>query len=105
MARRFCAIAVNEKKHPSGIEDAGDVRVLHEGEGLPLLLEAGDDFLRVHAELDDLEGDAPPHGLLLLGHPDGAKAAFADLLEEFVGADAVAGFLGFEAGEFALDFG
>ena len=48
---------------------------------------------------------ATPHRLLLVGHPDGAEAAFADLLEELVRADAFAGFLGLEAGEFALDVG
>ena len=41
-------------------------------------------------ELDDLERHAAAHRLLLLGHVDDAAAAFADLLEQFVAADAVA---------------
>ena len=33
----------------AGVEHAGDVRVVHQGQGLPLGLEAGDDLPRVHA--------------------------------------------------------
>ena len=51
-------------------------------------------LLRVHAQLDDLEGDAPPDRLLLLGHVNHAAAAFADLLQQLVTADAVAGLFG-----------
>ena len=47
--------------------------------------------LRVHAELDDLERHAAAHRLLLLRHVNDAAAAFADLLEQLVAADAVAG--------------
>ncbi len=43
--------------------------------------------LRVHAGLDDLEGDLALDRLGLLGHEDGAHAAFADLLQQLVGAD------------------
>ena len=64
-----------------GVEDAGDVRVIHHRQGLPLGLEAGDDLRDVHARLDDLEGDLAADGLRLLGHEDGAHAAFADLLQ------------------------
>ena len=98
----------HDEKRPArgcraGVEDLGDVRVIHHRQRLPLLPEAGDDFLCVHAELDDFQRHAPSHGLLLLGHPHHAEAAFADLLEELVRADAVAGFLGFEPREFGLD--
>ncbi len=64
-----------------GVEDAGDVDMVHHGQGLPLGLEAGDDLPGVHARLDDLEGDLALHGAGLLGHVDGAHAAFADLLQ------------------------
>ena len=64
-----------------GIEDAGDVDVVHHGQGLPLGLEAGDDLAAVHARLDDLDGDLALDGMGLLGHEDGAHAAFADLLQ------------------------
>ncbi len=93
-----------ERRGP-GVEDLGDVRVIHHRQRLPLLLEAGDDLLRVHAHLEDFQGHAPPHRLLLLGHPDRAKAALADLLEQLVRPDALAGFLGFEARELPLDLG
>ena len=69
--------------------------MIHHRQRLPLLLEARDDLLRVHAELDDLQRHAPPHRLLLLGHPDDAEAAFADLLEQLV----IASFLGLETSE------
>jgi hypothetical protein len=58
--------------------------VVHEGQGLALGLEAGDDLAAVHAGLDDLDGDLALHGLGLLGHEDGAHAALGDLLQELV---------------------
>ena len=71
----------------AGVEDLGDVGVVHQGQGLPLGLEAGEDLAAVHAGLDDLQGDHALHRLGLLGHVDGAHAAFADLLQQLVGAD------------------
>jgi hypothetical protein len=56
--------------------------------------EPGDDLARVHARLDDLEGDLALHGLGLLGHEDCAHAAFAELLQELVRADDGPGTLG-----------
>ena len=78
----------------AGIKHLGDVRMVHEREGLALGLEAGDDLPGVHAELDDLEGDAATDGFLLFGHEDHATTAFADLLEELVTTDTVAGLFG-----------
>ena len=49
---------------------------------------------RVHARLDDLERDLPLDRLGLLGHPDGAHAAFADLLQQLVRPDLHARTLG-----------
>ena len=69
------------------IEHPGDVRMVHHRQGLPLGLEAGDHLPRVHARLDDLERDRPLDRLGLLGHEDDAHAAFADLLQQLVGAD------------------
>ena len=43
--------------------------------------------LRVHAQLDDLEGDLAADRLVLLGHVDHAHAAFADLLQQLVRAE------------------
>src|SRR2546430_2142882 len=72
------------------------VNRVHHGQGLPLGLEAGDDLAGIHAGLDDLEGDLALDRVGLLGHEDGAHAAFADLLQELVRADHGAGF--FRAG-------
>ena len=54
------------------------------------------DLLGIHARLDDLERDPPSNRLVLLGHVHGAHASFADLLEQLVRADPVAGPLGQE---------
>ena len=41
----------------AGVEHAGDVRVVHQGQGLALGLEAGDDLPGVHPGLDELHRD------------------------------------------------
>ncbi len=74
----------------AGIEHLGDVGMVHEGQGLALGLEAGDDLAGVHAGLDDLECDLAADRFLLLGHVDGAHAPFADLLEQLVRPDPAA---------------
>jgi hypothetical protein len=58
--------------------------MIHHGQRLPLGLEARDDLLGVHAQLDDLERHAPAHRLGLLGHIDHAATAFADFLQQLV---------------------
>src|SRR5262249_41798636 len=58
---------------------------------LPLGLEAGNDLARVHARLENLQGDLAAERLLLLGHEDDAEAAFADLLQQLVRPDHRAG--------------
>ena len=82
----------------AGVEDPRDVRVVHQGQGLALGLEAGDDLLGVHARLDDLERDLAMDRALLLGEEDDAHAALAELADDRVGADARAGPLGDRAG-------
>ena len=47
----------------TGIEHLGDVRVIHQGQGLPLGLEPRHHFARVHAGLDDLQGHGAADGL------------------------------------------
>jgi hypothetical protein len=89
----------------AGIEHLRNVRVVHEGQGLSFGFEAGDDFARVHAELDDLKGDATSDRFGLLGHVDHAAAAFAEFLEEFIAANVLAnGGVG-EVGRFEGDGG
>ena len=65
----------------TAVEDAGDVRVVHERQRLPLRLEAGHHLARVHARLEDFQGHLAANRLLLFGHEDDAKAALADLLQ------------------------
>lgn len=84
----------------AGVEDAGDVRVVHEGQRLALGLESSDDGPAVHAGFEDFESDAAADGGELLGQEDDADAALADFFEQLVGADAVAGF--FDRGERGL---
>ena len=71
----------------AGVEDPGDAGVVHHGQGLPLGVEAGDHPAGVHAQLDDLQGDAPAQGLGLLGLEDLAHAALAQAAHQAVGAD------------------
>ena len=68
--------------------------MVHHRQGLALGLEPGDDLLRVHPRLDDLQGDLAAHGLGLLGDVDDAHAPLADLLHQLVGADDRAGAFG-----------
>ena len=74
-----------------GVEDAGDVDVVHHGQCLPLGLETSDDLTAIHTGLDHFERDLALNWLGLLGHPDYAHAAFADRLQQFVRADHGAG--------------
>ncbi len=76
------------------VEHLGNVGMVHHRQRLPLGFEAGDHLPRVHARLDDLQRDAAFDRLLLLGHVDDAHAAFADLLQQLVGADLGAGLFG-----------
>ncbi len=78
----------------AGVEDLGDIGVVHQCQGLPLGFEAGDHLARIHARLDDLQGDLALDRLGLLGQEDRAHAAFAELLQQLVRADHLAEFLG-----------
>jgi hypothetical protein len=90
-------------RRAAGIEDLGDVRVVHHRQRLPLRFEPRDDRTRVQAQLDDLDRHLARHGLRLLGAEDGTHAAFADLLEEAIGADAAARAFGEQAAALARD--
>jgi hypothetical protein len=78
----------------AGVQHAGDVRVVHQGQGQPLGLEPRDDLTGVHPGLDELDRDQSLDRLGLLGHPHGAHAALADRLDQLVGADYSAGSFG-----------
>ena len=71
----------------AGVEDLGDVRMVHHRQGLPLGLEAGQNLPRVHARLDDLQRHPPADRLFLVGKIDSSKTAFAQHAEQFVRAD------------------
>src|SRR4029453_4205183 len=73
------------------VEHSGNVWMVHHRQGLSLRLEASDDTLGIHPELDDLEGDPASDRFLLFGHIDKPAAAFPDLLQQLVATDA-AGF-------------
>ena len=68
------------------VEHGSDRGVHHQREGLPFSLEAGDDVLRLHAGLDDLQGDEPLDRPSLLCEPHFAHPAAAEELNEPVGA-------------------
>ena len=70
----------------AGVEDPGDVRVVHQRQGLPLGLEPGEHRPRIHARLDQLERDLPLDRLRLFGEVDAPHPPFADLLAELVPA-------------------
>ena len=65
----------------AGIEDSGDIRMIHQGQGLALGLEPCDHIPCIHTQLDNLKGDAAANRLFLLGHIDDAATAFPKLLE------------------------
>jgi hypothetical protein len=62
--------------------------VFHHREGLAFGLEAGDDLPRVHAELDDLEGDLALDGLGLVRGEDDAETTLAEAFEKVIAAAA-----------------
>ena len=66
------------------IEDSGDIGVIHHGQGLLLGVEPGQHLLRVHPELDELDGHLPADRVRLLGNEHGPHAAFADFPEQLV---------------------
>ena len=59
----------------TGVKHARDVGVIHQGQCLPLGIEAGDDLLAVHAGLDDLQGHLAADRFVLLRQPHHAEAA------------------------------
>ena len=73
----------------AGLEDLGDVRVIHEGQRLALGLEAIDDLGRVHAALDDLQRHRAADGFRLLGPIHLAHATRTDALQNAVAPDAL----------------
>src|ERR1035441_6834345 len=78
----------------AGIEYLGNIGVVHERQSLSFGFKPGDDLPGIHAQLDDLEGDPAADGFLLLGHIDHPAPAFANLLQELVAPNPLAGLVG-----------
>src|SRR5262245_56102926 len=76
-----------------GIVHLGDVRMIHDRQGLALRLEPGNDGLSVHAELDDLQRDTSAHRFFLFGHIYDAPPALTDSLQNLVTTDPLANVL------------
>jgi len=76
--------------------------MIHQRKGLPLGLKPGDDAFGVHARLDDLEGYLPADRLFLFRHENHSATTFADLLEQFVAANAISWFLANENSRFGF---
>src|SRR5262249_59248 len=80
----------NEERLPrrrqTAVEHMGDVRVIHQSQRLPLLLETKQNRLAVHPSLDQLERDLTLDRLHLLYDPDFTHAALANLLDQAVSA-------------------
>jgi hypothetical protein len=75
----------------AAIEDTGNVRVAQDGQSLMFGFEVGDNLDGVYAGIDELEGDPLAQGLVMVGHPDGAHADLANLLQELVWGEMSAG--------------
>jgi hypothetical protein len=67
------------RRRGPAVEHLCDVRVVHDGQGLPLGLKPGNHLPRVHPRLEHLERHLAAHRLRLFGHEHDAKPAFADL--------------------------
>jgi hypothetical protein len=61
--------------------------MLHHGKGLTLGIQASQNLSGVHAQFDQLEGDASVNRLRLFGEPNLTHTTFPKELEEPVGAD------------------
>ena len=61
----------------AGVEDLGDVRMVHHRQRLALVVEAGEHLGGIHAELHNLESHAPANGFTLFGQINGAHPPFA----------------------------
>lgn len=69
------------------VKDARDGRMVHQREGLLLRFEAAHDLPCIHTFFDQLERDAAPYRVLLLGQPDFAHPASADQFQQMIWAD------------------
>ena len=66
----------------AGIEDSRYIRMVHEGQRLPLGAEARDHAARVHSRFDHLDGHQTANGLELLGTVYRPEPTLSDPLDE-----------------------
>lgn len=71
----------------AGVQHLGDAGMVHQCQGLSLRLKTRHDLLGIHAEFDDLKGDAASYRLCLFGEVNGPEASFADLLQQSVASN------------------
>jgi hypothetical protein len=76
------------------VEDLGDERMIHQGEGLTLGLEASHDLPGIQASLDDLHRDVAADGRGLLGEPHLPHAPLPESLEQTIGTQHATGLPG-----------
>jgi hypothetical protein len=65
--------------------------VIHEGECLAFGFEPRHELARVHSRFDELQRNPAMHWMPLLGQPDFAHAALANLLEQMIRTDSPRG--------------
>jgi hypothetical protein len=63
--------------------------MIHESEGLPLILETSDDLPCIHPEFDNFEGDLPAERRRLLSQVNNAAPPFAEFMAKLVRTDLV----------------
>ena len=82
----------------AAIQQLGDIGVIEMRQDLPLVLEALQDVVGIHAALDHFDGDQLAE-LIVVAHAlvDHAHAALADLLHDLVDAQLLAGIRAFAA--------
>jgi hypothetical protein len=60
------------------------VWVVHQRQRLLLGFKTGNNLLGIHTRLDDLQGNLPPDGLMLLGKVDDAHTALPQNLQQLI---------------------
>src|SRR5437762_2604961 len=78
--------------------------MVHHRQSLSFRFKAGDDLLRIHTWLDDLQCDTTADWLGLLRDVDNSHSPFADLFQQLVRADQSANLLGWRLINCGNDF-
>ena len=89
IGQRDAGHELHHEKRPAvrgdaGVQHFGNVRVVHQGEGLTFRLEPGQHGPRIHPRLNQLDRHRPLHRLHLLGPVHRAHAALTDRLKQLI---------------------